>query len=62
MAPQLEARVQAKQIPLRKVDIVKWGSPVSTQYSIQSIPALWLYKDGKLVSKDSQQVFDHLNS
>lgn len=41
---------------------MKWGSPVSTQYSIQSIPALWLYKDGKLVSKDSQQVFDHLNS
>ncbi|MCA9757368.1 MAG: hypothetical protein KDA27_16310 [Candidatus Eisenbacteria bacterium] len=62
MAPQLEARVQEMQIPLRKVDIVKWGSPVATQYAIQSIPALWLYKDGKLVTKDSQQVFKHLNS
>lgn len=51
-----------KKIPLRKVDIKSWESAVARQHQVQSIPALWLYKDGKLVTQDSQAVFQHLNS
>ena len=35
---------------LRKIDIVKWGSPVAKQYKVQSIPRVEIYsRTGKLV-------------
>ena len=58
----MEARVKEKQLPLRKVDIKTWQSAVAQQYSIDRLPALWLYKDRKLVTQDSREVFQHLSS
>ena len=39
MAPHLEQLAnQDKDVFLRKVDIVKWGTPVTKQYAISSVP------------------------
>jgi len=62
LKPQLEARVRSKNIPLLQIDIDHWGSPVSQQYAIRQLPALWMYQDGKLVSKSSPDVFRRLSN
>jgi thioredoxin-like negative regulator of GroEL len=40
LTPELEAfaRRHPAKVALKKIDIVRWGTPVSTQYSIRSIP------------------------
>ncbi|MCA9726299.1 MAG: hypothetical protein KC729_01355 [Candidatus Eisenbacteria bacterium] len=58
----MEALVQSKNVPLLKVDIVRWGSPVAEQYGIQQLPSLWMYRDGELVSRDSPTVFRQLST
>lgn len=62
MGPQVEAKVLEKQISLRKIDINNWDSDVAKQYRIDSLPALWLYKDRKLVTQDREEVFRYLSS
>jgi len=51
VAPQLEKIVaDDKDVVVRKIDIVKWGSPVATQYNINSIPRIDVYDgNGKYV-------------
>jgi len=40
------------QLALRKVDIVRWSSPVAKQYAIRSVPHLKLYGiDGRLLAE-----------
>lgn len=39
-------------VKLRIVDVVSWRSEVARQYGIRSLPTLWLYEDGELLSKD----------
>jgi len=58
----LEAQVRTKNIPLLQIDINQWGSPVSQQYNIRQLPALWMYKDGKLVSRDTRAVYQRLGT
>ncbi|MSR64420.1 MAG: thioredoxin [Verrucomicrobiae bacterium] len=62
ISPHLEAvATKDKDVVLRKVDIVQWGSEVCKQYGVNSVPQVWVYdKKGKLVGKvngaSSQQV------
>lgn len=57
MGPQLEALAQAHpQVKLRRIDLGSWGSPVAEQYGIRSLPTIWLYEDGELLSKDRRAV------
>lgn len=59
----MEALVEkTPSIHLRRVDIDRWGSPVASQYGIDSLPALYLYEDGELVSKDLQEVWGKLQA
>ena len=63
MGPQVEALVRKKEgARLLVVDIDSWGSDVAKQYTVTSLPALWLYEDGKRVSTDGQQILDRLAS
>jgi thioredoxin 1 len=40
------------QITLRKIDIVRWNTPVCQQYQIGSVPQVWVYnKRGALVGR-----------
>ena len=43
------------------VDIDRWGSPVAKQYSINSIPAAWLYDGTEQVSTDLRDVMGQLS-
>jgi thioredoxin-like negative regulator of GroEL len=53
----LEAKVRNDpNLKLRKVDIVEWGSAVSNQYRIRSIPHLMLFRDGNLVAEGLNEV------
>lgn len=37
---------------LRKINIVKWGSPIAKKYKINSIPSLWIMgKNGQWIKK-----------
>jgi thioredoxin 1 len=47
LTPQLEALVNRypDHVALKKIDIVRWGTPVSQQYSIRSIPHVKLFND-----------------
>jgi len=52
----LEAAIhRTKTVRLRKINIGKWGSPVASQFGINSLPTLWLYEGKKLVSKDRRR-------
>lgn len=43
LSPQLEALAKNEPgVYLRKVDIVKWGTPVARQFKIKSIPNVWV--------------------
>lgn len=55
----MEALVnQRPDLRLVRIDIASWGSPVAKQYGIRSIPAVWLYEDGRAVSQDTRQALD----
>ena len=49
------AKANAK-VKLRIIDIGDWKSPVVRQHRIEGVPALWLYEDGRLYSKDNREV------
>ena len=53
MAPRLDAQAQKNtNYAILHVDIKSWGSPVATQFHIQSIPLLQVYDaSGKLVAE-----------
>jgi len=56
----LEASARAQQIPIKRINIVKWDSAVARQYKIQRLPTIWMYKDGKLVNQNSQDVLKQI--
>ena len=41
---------------LRIVNIGSWDSAAAQAHGIRSLPQLWLYVDGKLVTKDGEKV------
>ena len=45
LTPQLESFVArySDRVALRKVDIVRWGTPVARQYNVNSIPLVKVY-------------------
>ena len=53
----MEALAQASsELKLRVIDVGSWQSPVAKQFGIDRLPTLWLYENGKLVSKDTQEI------
>jgi thiol-disulfide isomerase/thioredoxin len=64
LAPQIEALVQSRDdLSLRKLDIVQWGSDVSQQFAIRSIPYLMLYdRHGELLAEGTREVLEKLQS
>ncbi len=56
----MEANARNKQIPIRRINIVKWDSAVARQYKISRLPTLWLYRDGKLINQDSQEILKEI--
>ncbi len=59
----MEALIESKQgCRLLRIDIDRWGSDVAKQYSIRSIPALWLYDGRKRVSSDTGDVLSRVSS
>lgn len=45
IGPQLEALAHSNAaVRVRKIDVVSWDSPVSSQHGIRSLPHLVLYK------------------
>ncbi len=59
----MEAAAQQRpDLRLRIVDIGSWHSPVAQQHGVQQLPWLWLYDKGELVSKDTREVIERLQS
>jgi len=58
MAPHLEKLARSdRDVVLRKVDIVKWGTPVAKQYKIASIPNVRVYdRQGKPVGQPTHDL------
>lgn len=49
-------------VRVRVVDIGEPGSEVRRQFGVEQAPALWLYRDGKLLSDDTERVWQLLES
>lgn len=63
MGPQLEALAnQHAGVKLRKIDVVSWDSAVARQYGIQSLPTIWLYENGELLTRDRREVAERLGN
>jgi len=60
ISPYLEGMVRKDpDLVLRKIDIVKWGSPVATKYNIRSIPSIRVYnRKGKMVGSPTSSLED----
>jgi len=59
----LEAAIHKNgEVRLRRINIGKWGSPVASQYGINSLPTLHLYEGKKLVSKDRRRAMASLQN
>jgi thioredoxin-like negative regulator of GroEL len=57
----LEAIAKEREdVQLRIIDIDSWSSEVAQQHQIRSLPTLWLYEDGTLVTKDTNQTIAKL--
>jgi hypothetical protein len=57
----LEAFVQKHgTVHLKKIDVVRWGSPVAEQFGIDRLPTLHLYDGTQLVSQDTRQIMTRL--
>jgi thiol-disulfide isomerase/thioredoxin len=58
LAPQVESLVAANQSAyLRKVDIVNWGTPVTGQYGISSVPNVRVFgSDGQMVGAPTHDI------
>ena len=46
----------------RVVDIGDWQSPVAEQYGIRRLPTLWLYENGRLLTKDRDAIAKRMQS
>ena len=58
----MESLIHSKpNVNLRRINIVKWGSPVAGQYGIRELPTLWLYDGRKRVSTDMRDVFQRVS-
>lgn len=49
-------------VKLRIVDVVSWDSAAARQHGIRSLPTIWLYQDGELLTQDRDAVVAKLNS
>lgn len=49
-------------VRLRIVDIKSWDSDVARQHDIRRLPSLWMYENGKLLSKVSKEVIEKIQS
>jgi len=47
-------------VQLRIIDIDSWSSEVAQQHSIRRLPTIWLYEDGNLVTKDTNEAVSRL--
>ena len=57
----MEALIESKQgCNLRRIDIGTWRSDVAKQFGINRLPTLWLYHDGKQVSRDTRDVLSRV--
>ncbi len=54
LTPRLEAlaRKYPDKVAVKKIDIVKWGTPVTKQYGVNSIPYLQLYDENGRKKRD----------
>lgn len=63
LGPRLLAATQRRpDVRVRVVDIVSYDSDVAKQYDIEEVPALWLYRDGRLVATDADTVWRLLDA
>jgi thioredoxin 1 len=47
LSPSLEQMAQSDpEVALRKIDIVRWGTPVSQEFNVRSIPLVNIYNRG----------------
>jgi thioredoxin 1 len=58
LAPRIEALVRSDpDLYLRKVDIVKWKTPVTRQHNIRSVPQLWVFDgNGRQVGRPTSKL------
>jgi thioredoxin-like negative regulator of GroEL len=49
-------------VQLRIIDIDSWSSEVAQQHQIRKLPTLWLYDDGTLVTKDTNETIARLRA
>ena len=66
ISPILERFVQSDpDVVLLKVDIVKWGTPVTRQFSINSVPNVLVFNRAKAqvgaASHDEDQIMERVN-
>jgi thiol-disulfide isomerase/thioredoxin len=64
LTPRLEQMAQSDaEVALRKIDIVRWGTPVSQQFSVHSIPQVNVYnRGGSLVGTVLGADFDQVKA
>ncbi len=64
LSPSLEQMAQADpEVALRKIDIVRWGTPVSQQFNIHSVPQVNVYdRGGRLVGNVFGVDFDRVKA
>ena len=57
IGPQLQAMAKERtDLFLRIIHIDSWSSEVVRQHSVRRLPTLWLYEDGTLTTKDTNEV------
>ena len=49
-------------VRLRRIDVESWDSPVARHYRVRSLPLLWLYRDGVLVTRGTRDVIGEINA
>jgi hypothetical protein len=49
-------------VALRIVDVGSWDSAAAVQHGIRSLPTIWLYENGALLSKDRNAVAQRLQA
>jgi thiol-disulfide isomerase/thioredoxin len=60
ISPELDRMARGDaDVVLRKVDIVKWGTPVTAQYGIRSVPSVRVYdRSGRPVGSPTHSIQD----
>jgi thioredoxin 1 len=64
LSPSLEQMAQIDpEVALRKIDIVRWGTPVARQFNIHSVPQVNVYdRGGRLVGNVFGVDFDQVKA